>query len=106
MSTSPVLQFREAVQASPAMQTEIRALAERGAFDPVAFGGARGYTFTRADLTTALEQLAGRLTDFELELIGRQARSTGAVRDLAPRGDVVGGATSTQRLDKNTSAQY
>jgi len=94
MSTQNVHRFRQAVQASPALQSEIRSLADRGAFDPVGFGAARGFAFTRADLATALEQLSGQLTDLELDLMGRQRRAAAGAGDLEPRKPVVGGASS------------
>ena len=106
MSAQRVLEFREAVHRTPAMQEEIRSLARRGAFDPVQFARARGYSFTRDDLAGALAQLQGKLSDFELELLGRQHGA--ALRDLPPRGDVVGGATSTDRTSggKTIAPEY
>lgn len=85
MATRAVLDFRKAVNDNPAIQEEIRALTERGAFDPVEFAKKHGFQFSRGDLTKTLGELTGKLSELELTLISRQRKSAAMLKDLAVR---------------------
>ena len=106
MSMEAVARFRQAIQASTAMQQEIQSLADGGTFDPVAFGQQHGLGFTRAELAEALENLKGQLSEFEIALMARIRRGSAALKDLEPRSAVVGGVGPSQPLSKSTAQAY
>ena len=106
MGMDAVVKFREAIQASTAMQQEIQSLAEGGSFDPVAFGQQHGFGFTRAELAQALEDLKGQLTEFEVTLMTRIRRGSAGLKDLEPRSAVVGGVGPSQSVSKSTAQSY
>ena len=106
MSMDAVVKFRQAIQASTAMQEEIESLAEGGSFDPVGFGRQHGFGFTRGELAQALEDLKGELTEFEIALMARIRRGSAALKDLEPRSAVIGGVGPSQPLSKSEAQKY
>jgi predicted ribosomally synthesized peptide with nif11-like leader len=104
MTTRAVLEFRKAVNGDPALQNEIRGLADQGTFDPVKYAKGHGFEFSTSELSQTMTDLEGKLSDFELDLLARQRRSVSGLPDLEVRGaeQIKGGAPS----QKKPVAQY
>jgi len=99
MTTQAVLEFRRAVTNDPALQGEIRGLADRGAFDPVSYARNHGFEFSNTELSQAMADLHGKLSDFELDLMARQRRSASGLPNLEVRAaeQIKGGAPSVKK---------
>jgi predicted ribosomally synthesized peptide with nif11-like leader len=69
MTTEAVLQFRQAVNSSPAMQQEACALSSLAPAELVEMGARHGFQFTEDELASVAGSVGDELTDFELELI-------------------------------------